>query len=169
MPPRQPRFSSRFIPSVPPGDAIRRRVGRGEYHFSLSGERTGEKGGKGRYAARAAKRSRNGKQKSHDDFHLISRYYPIGGGDYGCPALSPRGGGFASSFSFSFSSFLVLALDCYLLPLCTENGDRFFPYRSAAVAIAMTVYFAVAISRICRSGPRPRRYRPQRTSRGRPA
>lgn len=51
-------------------------------------------------------------QKSHDDFHLISRYYPIGGGDYGCPALSPRGGGFASSSSFSFSSFLVLALNC---------------------------------------------------------
>lgn len=58
----------------------------------------------------------NGERKSRDDFHLISRYYPIGGGDYGCPALSPRGGGFASSSSFSFSSFLVLALNCYLPP-----------------------------------------------------
>ena len=64
----------------------------------------------------------NGKQKSRDVFHRISRYYPSGGGDYGCPALSPRGGGFASSSSFSFSSFLVLALDMAGFPAAPVIG-----------------------------------------------
>lgn len=77
----------------------------------LTGRRAGRKAGRvGRNAGRGEE------QKSHDVFYRISRYSPIGGGDYGCPALSPRGGGFASSSSFSFSSFLVLALNCYLPP-----------------------------------------------------
>lgn len=93
-------------------DSTARRTGRTKLTANLVeelGERREESNG-------TPDGEENGERKSCDDFYRISRYYSSGGGDYGCPALSPRGGGFASSSSFSFSSFLVLALDCYLPP-----------------------------------------------------
>lgn len=46
------RFPSRSISSVPPGNAIRRHVGRGVYHFPLYGSGSGEKGEKSRTGRR---------------------------------------------------------------------------------------------------------------------
>lgn len=43
-----PRFPSRSISSVPLGDAIRRRVGRGVYHLPPDEEGSGETSGKSR-------------------------------------------------------------------------------------------------------------------------
>lgn len=105
-------------------DSAARGTGRTKLTVNLVGER-GERQGESD-GATDGKGSRA--QKSHDDFHLISRYSHIGGGDYGCPALSPRGGGFASSSSFSFSSFLVLALNCYPSP--PLRAERWRPLAS---------------------------------------
>lgn len=109
--------------------SARRRdsAARGTGRIPLTARRREERGDEREEPNGTSNGDGNGEQKSRDDFYRISRYSPIGGGDYGCPALSPRGGGFVSSSSFSFSSFLVLALDCYLLPLRTENGDRLLP------------------------------------------
>ena len=51
------RFPSRFIPSVPPGDAIRRCVGRGEYRFSLGRSESGEKNEKSQTSRQAGRRA----------------------------------------------------------------------------------------------------------------
>lgn len=165
-----PRFPSRSIPSVPPGDAIRRRVGRGGYRLPPDGEGSGEKSGE----SQMEYQTWSSEQKSCDDFYRISRYSPIGGGDYGCPALSPRGGGFASSFSFSFSfsSFLVLALDCYPPPpLHAERWRSLLPIQECSGRHLHEIHICayIPVNQICRSGNRHRRYLPRKTRTGRPA
>lgn len=93
-------------------DSTARRTGRTKLIANLVGER----GGRREESDGSPDGKKSRAQKSCDGFHLISRYYQLAVAIIGCPALSPRGGGFASSSSFSFSSFLVLALDCYPSP-----------------------------------------------------
>ena len=92
-------------------DSAARGTGRTKFTVNLVGKMEGKRGG----------------TKISRWFSSDKSILSIGGGDYGCPALSPRGGGFASSSSFSFSSFLVLALDCYLLSLRFERWRSLLP------------------------------------------
>lgn len=153
-------------------DRRRGSAARGTERIPLAARRVGERGERREELNGTSDGEENGERKSRDDFYRISRYSPIGGGDYGCPALSPRGGGFASSFSFSFSSFLVLALDCYPPPpLRAERWRSLLPIQECSGRHLHEIHICayIPVNQICRSGNRHRRYLPRKTRTGRPS
>lgn len=166
MPSRSPRFPSRHIPPVQLGDAIRRRVGRGEYHLSPDGEVSGEGSGESRTKRRTGRGTKISRCFLSDKSILsywrwrlrLSRFITTGR---------------RVREQFFLFLFLLSGLGSWLLirrlPYALKDGGRCFPYRGAAAAIAMTVYFAVSISQICRLGTRPRLCLPRRIRIGRPA